>query len=90
MYHDGSFFFGMHAFWWIVWIVVIAAFATLLLRAPDRRQGDAKAADPAPRETPLEMLLRRYAAGEISTSEYEERRAVLERDTRAAKHGGGA
>ena len=90
MYHDGSLFFGMHAFWWIVWIVVIAAFAMLLVRGPGRREGDAKTKEPASHETPLEILLRRYAAGEISTNEYEERKAVLERGTRPAKHGGGA
>jgi len=90
MYHDGSFSFGMHAFWWIAWIVVIATFAILLVRAPSRREGDAKKMEPGPRETPLEILLRRYAAGEISTNEYEERKAVLERGTRPAKHGGSA
>ena len=31
-------------------------------------------------EDPLEVLRRRYARGEISTEEYEERKAVLERD----------
>jgi len=87
MYHDGSFFFGMHALWWIV---VFAAVAMLLVRAPGRREGDAKTTDPASRETPLDILLRRYAAGEISTNEYEERKAVLERDSRPTKHGGAA
>lgn len=34
----------------------------------------------AHRETPLEVLQRRYAAGEISTEEYDEHKARLERD----------
>jgi putative membrane protein len=90
MYHDGSFYFGMHAIWWLVWIVVIAAFVMLLVRALGRREDDAKTTANAPRETPLAILRRRYAAGEISTSDYEERKAVLERDALPANRGGGA
>ena len=90
MYYNGFSFFGMHAIWWIVWIAVIAAFVMLLVGAPGRRGGDAKATANAPRETPLEILRRRYAAGEISTNECEERRTVLERDALPAQPGGGA
>lgn len=32
------------------------------------------------RDTPLELLQRRYAAGEITSDEYEERKTRLERD----------
>ena len=33
-----------------------------------------------PKNTPLEILKRRFAKGEITEEEYEERRAVLEED----------
>jgi putative membrane protein len=33
-------------------------------------------------QTPLQLLQTRYAAGEITSEEYEERRAKLVRDTR--------
>jgi len=33
-------------------------------------------------QTPLQLLQRRYAAGEITTEEYEERRAKLMRDAK--------
>lgn len=90
MYHDGSLYFGMHAIWWLVWIVVITVFVMLLARALGRREDDAKTTVNAQRETPLAILRRRYAAGEISTSDYEERKAVLERDALPASRGGGA
>jgi putative membrane protein len=73
MFYDGWGFLGMHVFWWVFWIVVLVLIFSLLTpvwRNEPRRR----------RETPLELLQRRYAAGEISTQEYEERKATLERD----------
>lgn len=67
---------GMHWVWWIFWILVIIGVIWMVVRtqretgSPDR---------PAP-ETPLDILQRRYAKGEISTEEYEERKERLERD----------
>ncbi|MHB0926319.1 MAG: SHOCT domain-containing protein [Gallionellaceae bacterium] len=60
-------FWGMHVFWWLFWIVVILALFSPLMPVSRRRR----------RETPLEVLQRRYAAGEVSTEEYEERKAKL-------------
>ncbi|HZP94615.1 MAG TPA: SHOCT domain-containing protein [Burkholderiales bacterium] len=71
MFGDGLWFFGMHALWWVFWVVVIVALVAFVL--PGWNRGE--------RETPLEILKRRYAAGEISKDEYEERRATLTRDT---------
>lgn len=69
--HDGSWgFWGMHLFWWLFWVVLLFAFFSLATPVPRRRA----------RETPLEILQRRYAAGEISTEEYEERKALLVKD----------
>ena len=65
-------FWGMHVFWWLFWIAVIVAFGFSITPAPRRRQ----------RETPLELLQRRFAAGDISTEEYEERKAKLEHDAK--------
>lgn len=59
----------MHAFWWLFWVVVVAA-AFFLFQAPAGRT--------ARRETPLELLQRRYAAGEMSKEEFEERKRTLE------------
>jgi putative membrane protein len=75
MFHDGWSLWGMHFFWWLFWIVVIAALFSLFTPVPRRRQ----------RGAPLELLQRRYAAGEINEKEYEERKRTLERDAHLVK-----
>lgn len=67
---DGGWFWGMHVLWWLFWIGLIVAFFSLLTPVPRRRT----------RETPLQILQRRFAAGEIAEKEYEERKRTLERD----------
>ncbi|HKO50573.1 MAG TPA: SHOCT domain-containing protein [Polyangiaceae bacterium] len=76
-YYPSYGFFGMHVFWWAFWIVglvLLFALATPVRRTTWRELS----------VTPLSVLQRRYAAGEISTAEYEERKAVLERDSRSS------
>ncbi|MBN1237686.1 MAG: SHOCT domain-containing protein [Gammaproteobacteria bacterium] len=63
-------FFGMHALWWLFWAAILIA-VFMLLRPTSAPQS---------RGTPLERLQHRYANGEISTEEYEERKNTLERD----------
>lgn len=65
---SGGWFWGMHLFWWLFWFLIIAAFFSLLTPVPRHKV----------RETPLQILQRRLAAGEISTQEYEERKQRLE------------
>jgi putative membrane protein len=43
-------------------------------------QGNFEDWKPGKKETPLDTLKRRYAEGEISTEEYEERKKVLEQE----------
>ncbi len=71
MWYGQGWMFGMHFLWWIFWILLIVVLAVLLFR----RQPAAPSGSSQP--TPLAILERRYAAGEISTEEFEERRARL-------------
>ena len=65
--------FGMYYLWWIFWVVIIVVVVAVLLRRPSGgRSGLAQL-------TPLDILERRYAAGEISTEKFEERKARLTR-----------
>ena len=71
--HWGEYgFFGMHLVWWIFWFVAITALFSLATPVP---KGKARAS-----ETPLNILQRRYARGEIDSAQYEERKTQLTRD----------
>lgn len=67
---------GMHSFWWFIWLVlVIVLWFTVL--SPEKRS---RRRDP---ETPLEILQRRLARGEITPEAYEKTKALLDRDAPA-------
>ena len=70
MWHfEGHHFWGMHWLWWILWVILICwVFAT-----PYDVPGQKKKKD-----SPLDILKRKYASGEISSQEFEERKKVLE------------
>ena len=72
MHYNGWGFLGMHFFWWLFWIALIVVLFALIEPVPRGRR----------RETPLELLQRRYAAGEITGQEYEECKGKLERDAK--------
>lgn len=65
-------FFGMHFIWWLFWIALIMTAFTTLTPVPKNQLRSGERA--------LDILRRRYAAGQVSSEEYERRKAVLERD----------
>ncbi|MFZ2648762.1 MAG: SHOCT domain-containing protein [Burkholderiaceae bacterium] len=74
MFYEGGFFMGgMHGLWWIFWLALIGVivFYGWGRRGEQRRP---------PRETAHEVLQRRLASGEIAPEEYEQRKALLDRD----------
>ncbi len=75
MDYVGGHFWGMHFFWWLFWVAAI-----MLLFSPITPVSTGRR-----RETPLQVLQRRYATGEVTTVEYEECKATLERDTKPLK-----
>lgn len=77
MFHDGGYMIGMHWFWWLFWAAVFAAIFLAPWGYPARHRAPL-------RESPHEVLRRRLAAGEITTQEYEQRKALLDRDTPSA------
>lgn len=62
-------FWGMHLIWWIIWMILILyIFATPYSIPGERTRKD----------KPLDLLKKRYAAGEIKTEEYHEMKKNLE------------
>jgi putative membrane protein len=69
MYYYDNNYFGMHLVWWIIWgILLIWIFAT-----PYDIPGQRKR-----RDTPLHLLKKRFAAGEITKEAYEEGKKIIE------------
>tara|TARA_R110000868_G_scaffold73940_2_gene213948 strand:+ start:187 stop:405 length:219 start_codon:yes stop_codon:yes gene_type:complete len=60
---------GMHLFWWIFWVIMIVWIFAIPADIPGQRNK---------KDSPLDVLKKRFAAGEIDTKEYEERKRVLE------------
>lgn len=74
MFSDGTHFMGsMHWLWWLFWLALIGVVVFYGWGRPDARRR-------SPPESPHEVLKRRLANGDISAEEYEQRKALLDRD----------
>ncbi|MCJ8163379.1 SHOCT domain-containing protein [Pontibacter sp. E15-1] len=71
---DGHYW-GMHWFWWILFVILTLMFFYWLANAVGRKRPGQK----EERESALDILKRRYAAGEIDTEEFNTRKRELER-----------
>lgn len=61
----------MHLIWWLVWIVVLVWIFVLPYRIPGEE---------TKKDSPLDILRKRFASGEITKEEYQEKKEILERD----------
>jgi putative membrane protein len=66
--HHGYHFGGMHFFWWIFWIIIIIWIFATPYDLPGQRTKT---------ESPLEILKKRFAKGEITKEEYDEKKKLL-------------
>lgn len=69
--YEGYHFWGMHAIWWFIWVILLFWIFFTPYEIPGRRNR---------KNSALEILQRRFASGEITKEEYEERKAIIERD----------
>lgn len=65
MFHDMGF--GWMGLGWLFWLIVIAVFVYIVVKITNQNKPD-NIYHP---ETPLEILKKRYAKGEISKEEFE-------------------
>jgi putative membrane protein len=67
--HEGYQFWGMHFFWWFVWIIILIWIFATPYNIPGQRKK---------KDTPLDILNKRFALGEIDIKEYQEKKKNLE------------
>jgi putative membrane protein len=66
-----SYYWGMHSIWWLVWLLFLIWIFALPYDIPFQRSR---------RESPLEILRKRFAAGQVTKEEYHDRKKILEAD----------
>ncbi|MEI6312649.1 MAG: SHOCT domain-containing protein [Bacteroidota bacterium] len=69
MNYDNYHFLGMHLFWWFVWGIVLIWIFIIPYDIPGQRNK---------KNAPIDILKKRYAAGQISKEEFEEMKKNLE------------
>ena len=67
MYYEDHFF-GMHMLWWLFWLILLFVLFGWFAPVPKKRM------------SPLDILQKRFAAGEPTTEGYEEKKKILESD----------
>jgi putative membrane protein len=65
-------FWGMHLMWWLIWIILLLWIFAIPYDIPGQRKK---------KDSPLDILKKRFAAGEITTEEYQEKKKILESDS---------
>ncbi len=71
--YNGYHFWGMHLIWWIIWLVFIFWIFATPYTIPGQK---------TKKDTPLDILKKRYATGSINTEEYKEQKKNIENDVR--------
>jgi len=69
MYYNDYNYWGMNLIWWLIWIVLLFWIFATPYNIPGQRMK---------KDSPLDILKKRFASGEINTVEYEEMKKTLE------------
>ncbi|WP_394990465.1 SHOCT domain-containing protein [Emticicia sp.] len=67
--YNGYNFGGMHFIWWFVWAILLFWIFATPYNIPGQR---------SKKDSPLDILKRRFASGSINAEEYNERKRILE------------
>ncbi|HEY5390813.1 MAG TPA: SHOCT domain-containing protein [Hanamia sp.] len=62
---------GMNMIWWIIWAMFLFWIFFIPLSIPGQRFR---------KDSPLDILRKRFASGEITNDEYQENKKILEND----------
>ena len=69
--YDGYHFGGMHLIWWFVWVIFLFWVFALPYGMPGQRRR---------KDSALEILQKRFAAGELNNGEYLEKKEIIKND----------
>lgn len=69
MEYNSHEYFGMHFFWWIVWVLFLLWIFAIPYNIPGQRMK---------RDSPLHILKKRFALGEITETEFNDMKKLLE------------
>jgi putative membrane protein len=69
MNYENYHFVGMHFIWWFIWIILLFLIFATPYAIPGQR---------SKKDTPLEILKKRFANGEISKEEYNEMKNTID------------
>ncbi len=69
--YDGYHFWGMHLIWWFVWLVFIFWVFAIPYYIPAQRKK---------KDSPLDVLQKRFALGQITKEIYQEHKVLFEKD----------
>ena len=61
----------MNLVWWIIWMIMIFWIFATPYNIPGQR---------TKKDSPLDILQKRFASGEITNDEYQEKKKILEND----------
>ncbi len=68
MIRDNDYYWGMSAIWWIIWFVVLFWIFAVPYDIPGQRRK---------KDSPLDILKKRFASGQMSKEEYLNQRDIL-------------
>ncbi|MFZ4400342.1 MAG: SHOCT domain-containing protein [Bacteroidales bacterium] len=69
--YNGNYYWGMDLIWWFVWLGLLFWIFALPYNIPGQRRR---------KEMPFDILQKRFAAGEITSNEYQEKKKILEEE----------
>lgn len=71
MFYNGYHFWGMHLMWWFVWLILIIWIFATPYDIPYQKKR---------KNSALDILQKRFAAGEINKEQYQERKDIIEKN----------
>ena len=70
-FYNGYHFWGMDLMWWFFWLMIMIWIFAIPFDLPGQRKR---------KDSPVDILKKRFASGEMTKDEYRERKKILENE----------